>query len=1267
MRRNRLAAKVLAAIMAVSVCMPANGNVMTAMAAENEGAESTAVSNETETAESEESKTAAGAGETEEKIPETDGDDAAETDQTIERPEPKESGTEAADVSEETGSKKETGTSDDGGAEGEAGISGGGAEGADGEDKAGSADKAGSEDKAGGADRAGSADQAEGADQAAEGRTDTEPKDEAETDAETAGEQAGQQKEEEPLPGAMEIIYDEGIAEEGGRSAMNGISASAEEILSAEVIATDVETASEGCVLAGVYGKYVTGADEAIARINEIRKEACEEGVLNPDTGKPLTAEDYVPIKWSGDLEYIARIRAAESALTGAHERTNGDDVWTLRSPSGVQSYGEVLAWNWSESMVPGINQWYGEKADWVNQKEGAVTGHYTQMIDPTNLYVGIGTFCSGDTRFYNTTAGEFSGSSGLSESQMGMSGSCVQRLEMRLDRIGGGEILGTLHGARGDTGRLLLAAGGSYKYSEGLVYFMDGVDWKSADPSIVTVSEDGRTEAVDGGTTTIGASAADGKIAAEAEFVVKGIEDCDIALSETTYTYDGEEKEPELAVSYQGTELKIGKDYFVSYKDNLNAGTATVTITGSDEYKGSIEKTFTINKAPQTVTAEPEESWIGIYLTTGSRVKGIGDITYTSMDPSIATVDNNGDLTGCGDGTVTITVTASGDRNYLSGQASFAITVKAVYEVASGSCGSNAEWTYFNTGKVEIEGTGTIEAVQNEDGSYLWDKYYAPNPEKHHAAADTILIHEGITGIGSDMFSEISEDGGGKMSSSPVTVEIPDSVTSIGDGAFRNCRKLEKVSIGAGLKKLGSSAFSDCPELKEIALSEANKAFAVEDGALFSKDRTRLYKLVSDGRASCAIPEGTVTVGKEALAGLDALEQLDVPKSVKTFEEAALKGCSGLKDVYYGGTASRWGTLSVAENNDALATAEMHFAEIEKPVAELTVTLEETAYVYDGTEKKPAVTVMDGSEELEEGFHYQVSYVNNVNAGTASVKITGVVDYAGEAEHTFDIAKAEQKLTAKAAAASIPAGRTTVLHVSGAKGKTGDWVSSNKALATVTNSKVKGIKVGTVRFTVTAEETENYKAGSASVTVKILPAATTKLTAANQLKGIKLTWARVPGATGYTIYRNNKPVKPINSGTTVTWTDTAASANGAKFVYKVAAKAATGTSTLSRSVTTYRLPRPSITLLKNTATKKMTVKWGKNAKATGYQIQYGLKSNFSGAKSVTLGKASAVSKGIGNLVKGKTYYVRIRTYKKVGNVKSFSLWSPVKKVKISK
>ena len=181
----------------------------------------------------------------------------------------------------------------------------------------------------------------------------------------------------------------------------------------------------------GVGGKFITETDEAIARINEIRKEACEEGVLNPITGQPLTEADYVPIKWSWDLEYIARIRAVESAFTLAHTRLNGKSIWGLTSPSGVRSYGEVLAWSHTRSMVYGIELWYDEKTDWVNQTPGTVTGHYTEMIDPTNLYVGIGTFCSVDTSYYNSTAGEFSNRSGLNESRMELSGKYVQMVDV--------------------------------------------------------------------------------------------------------------------------------------------------------------------------------------------------------------------------------------------------------------------------------------------------------------------------------------------------------------------------------------------------------------------------------------------------------------------------------------------------------------------------------------------------------------------------------------------------------------------------------------------------------------------------------------------------------------------------------------------------------------------------------------------------------------------------------------------------------------------
>ena len=67
------------------------------------------------------------------------------------------------------------------------------------------------------------------------------------------------------------------------------------------------------------------------------------------------------------------------------------------------------------------------------------------------------------------------------------------------------------------------------------------------------------------------------------------------------------------------------------------------------------------------------------------------------------------------------------------------------------------------------------------------------------------------------------------------------------------------------------------------------------------------------------------------------------------------------------------------------------------------------------------------------------------------------------------------------------------------------------------------------------------------------------------------------------------------------------------------------------------------------------------------YQIQYSTSSKFTSAKTVAVTKNSTVSKTIGSLVKGKKYYVRIRTYKTVGSAKFYSGWSAVKAVTIRK
>ena len=55
------------------------------------------------------------------------------------------------------------------------------------------------------------------------------------------------------------------------------------------VLPTDVSAPSPGCVFLGIEVEYITEIQAAVNRINEIRLEACREGVPNPNNGKPLT------------------------------------------------------------------------------------------------------------------------------------------------------------------------------------------------------------------------------------------------------------------------------------------------------------------------------------------------------------------------------------------------------------------------------------------------------------------------------------------------------------------------------------------------------------------------------------------------------------------------------------------------------------------------------------------------------------------------------------------------------------------------------------------------------------------------------------------------------------------------------------------------------------------------------------------------------------------------------------------------------------------
>ncbi|MCD8189017.1 MAG: Ig-like domain-containing protein [Clostridiales bacterium] len=341
--------------------------------------------------------------------------------------------------------------------------------------------------------------------------------------------------------------------------------------------------------------------------------------------------------------------------------------------------------------------------------------------------------------------------------------------------------------------------------------------------------------------------------------------------------------------------------------------------------------------------------------------------------------------------------------------------------------------------------------------------------------------------------------------------------------------------------------------------------------------------------------------------------------------------------------------------------------------IADCTVTVANATYT--GKAQTPAVTVKDANGNiLTKDTDYKVDYTNNTNAGTATVTVTGIGNYTGSVSKTFTIAKANQTVTAKAAATTIYAGKTTTITAS----TTGDgaikYTSSDTSIATVSSKGVvTGVKPGTVTITVQAASTTNYNASSKktfSITVKLSSTTISSLT--NTSSGITVKWGKVAGASGYYVYRKTSggsysKIATIKSGSTVSYTDTSVkNKNGTTYVYAVRAYYG---STLGgyTGKTTVRLTAVSLSCLKNVKTKKMTVKWKKNCKATGYQIQYSTSSDFSSYKTVTVSSYKTVKKTISKLTKGKKYYVRVRAYKTVSGTKYYSAWSSTKSVTIKK
>ena len=117
-------------------------------------------------------------------------------------------------------------------------------------------------------------------------------------------------------------------------------------------------------------------------------------------------------------------------------------------------------------------------------------------------------------------------------------------------------------------------------------------------------------------------------------------------------------------------------------------------------------------------------------------------------------------------------------------------------------------------------------------------------------------------------------------------SVTIPDSVQSIEPYAFSDCSGLTSVIIPSSVKSIGNSAFCGCSGLTSVIIPDSVQS--IEPYA-FSD---------CSGLTSVIIPSSVKSIGNSAFSGCSGLTSVTIPNSVKSIGNSAFSGCSGLTSV---------------------------------------------------------------------------------------------------------------------------------------------------------------------------------------------------------------------------------------------------------------------------------------------------------------------------------------------------------------------------------
>lgn len=346
------------------------------------------------------------------------------------------------------------------------------------------------------------------------------------------------------------------------------------------------------------------------------------------------------------------------------------------------------------------------------------------------------------------------------------------------------------------------------------------------------------------------------------------------------------------------------------------------------------------------------------------------------------------------------------------------------------------------------------------------------------------------------------------------------------------------------------------------------------------------------------------------------------------------------------------------------------------------TVTLAATRLTYNGQNQCPKVKVSVAGTTLVEGRDYGVYYSNCKNPGTATVSVAGLGRYVDSVEISYeilplDLKKAKITLSQESyyydGEAKTPQVTVSldgvVIGKWSEEDEDDDWYDDEDDdeddgyTPSLYLSFKNNVNPGTATVTVTGSD--KYYTGTVNKTFKILKQNQSIVTSGNYSKTDKdanfyIGAYRTQGDGALNFKSSNSSVVSVNSSTGYVVIK-----GPGRAIITITAKATTGYNQKQEQIIVNVKPQKQSVTLKKGKGRTMSLKWIKDRKVTGYILQYGTDRSFKkNTKEINLKKSTVASKKISKLKKGKTYYVRVRSYKTMKvNGKMISLngsWSKV-------